>query len=277
MAGIQENQRNRQTGSNLRINVLQETARYFPKDDIFYPDEDGEPMAASDFQRKPLTYCVDALDAHYETDSDVYVSGDLLIYYEKDNPDVSVAPDVFVVFGVPKYERRIYRIWEEGKSPDVVIEIASKNTWKKDIENIELYRSLGVREYFMFDPTGDYFDPVLQGYRLDKKGLYKRIRFRKLPGGIRKLDSKLLGLELRLESGRLRVYDPKKQEYLLTYSEERAGRIRERTDRLLAEEQVRKNTAENLLAMGVLTVEQIAKATGLSEQEIQELQERQVK
>ncbi len=292
-----------QERSNLQINVLQEAASFFPEDDIFYPDEDGERMAASDFQRDPLTYCVEALKAHFEAEPDVYVSGDLLIYYERYRPGIpakSVAPDVFVVFGIPKYGRRSYKMWEEGKSPDVAIEIASEHTWKKDIENIDLYRRLGVGEYFLYDPTGDYFDPVLQGYRLDKNGFYRRIRLGKLPGGIQKLDSRFLRLELHLESGQLRIYDPNKQEYLFTHSEEKADRLRERADRLLAEvraeqekkraeqekkraeqekkraeraeEQGRKNTAENLLAMGVLTIEQIAVATGLSTQEIQELQ-----
>ncbi|MCP4111799.1 MAG: Uma2 family endonuclease [Desulfobacteraceae bacterium] len=285
MEEIQESQKN-----NLQIKILQEPSVFFPEDDdIFYPDGDGKPMAESDFQRDPLIYCVDALRAYFEAEPEVYVSGDLLIYYERYRPGIpakSVAPDVFVVFGIPKHDRRSYKLWEEGKSPDVAIEIASESNWKKDIENIELYRRLGVGEYFLYDPTGDCFDPVLQGYRLDKKGFYRRIRLGKLPGGVRKLESRFLGLELHLESGRLRIYDPVKREYLLTYSEEKAGRVQERSDRLLAEarteqekkraeqaeEQARKNTAGNLLAMGVLTIEQIAVATGLSEQEIQDLE-----
>ncbi len=299
MEEIQESQRN-----SLQINVPLKTGGFFPGDDIFYPDEDGERMAASDFQRNPLTYCVEALKAHFEAEPDIYVSGDLLIYYEPYRPGIpakSFAPDVFVVFGIPKYERRSYKIWEEGKSPDVAIEIASEHTWQKDIENIDLYRRLGVGEYFLYDPTGDYFDPVLRGYRLDKKGFYRRIRLRKLPGGIQKLDSRFLGLELHLESGRMRVYDPVKKEYLFTHSEEKAGRLlekkqaeqekkraeqaEERAEQAeeqaeqekkraeQADKQARKNTAEKLLSMGMFTIEQITVATGLSTQEIQELQE----
>jgi Uma2 family endonuclease len=262
--------------------------RGFFSEDIFYPDEDGKPMAESDFQRKPLTYCVDALDTHFEADPDVYVSGDLLIYYEPYRPGVpakSVAPDVFAVLGIPKYERRSYKIWEEGKSPDMVVEIASESTWKKDIRNKKLYRRLGVGEYFIYDPTGDCLDPVLQGFRLDRAGRYRQMRPGKLAGGNWKLDSRALGMELRIESGRLRLYDPRKKEYLFTHSEERAGRLsaeetakQEKAARLAAEEaakqekrraeeQIRK-TAETLLLSGLLTPEQIAAATGLSEERI---------
>jgi hypothetical protein len=80
---------------------------------IDYPETDGKPMADSDFQRNPLMYLLEGLKAYYEENKEIYVSGDLLIYYEKDNPQASVAPDVFVAFGVNKHDRRIYKTWEE--------------------------------------------------------------------------------------------------------------------------------------------------------------------
>ncbi|MCP4108702.1 MAG: Uma2 family endonuclease [Desulfobacteraceae bacterium] len=243
MEEIPETRRN-----SLPVSILHETGSLFHEDDdIFYPDEDGKPMAESDFQRNSLIYCVEALRSHFESEPDVYVSGDLLIYYERYRPGIpakSVAPDVFVVSGIPKHDRRIYKIWEEGKSPDVVIEIASENTWKQHIENIDLYRHLKVGEYFMYDPEDRYFDPVLQGYRLDKKDMYQRIHPDKLPDGYWKMDSKFLGLELRIESGRLRLYDPVKQEYLLTHSEEKAARLLAEQGKQKAEQEKQKAEQE---------------------------------
>ncbi len=212
--------------------VLMPVMYYTLEEEIDYPDTDGEPMAESDFQYKYLVYLRDTLDLHFEQNPNIYVSGDLLIYYEEGNPYKSVAPDVFVVFGVPKYDRPIYKIWEEGKSPDVAIEITSKTTRRKDIEKRVLYRQLGVKEYFQYDPTGDYLDPVLQGQRLNERGMYQNMLARKLPGNILKLDSTVLGLELRLEDGRLRLYDPQQRMYLLSHAEERTGRLQERTGRL---------------------------------------------
>ncbi len=99
---------------------------------VSYPDSDGEPMAESDHQRDYLTYLVEALKQHFQDQPQVYVSGNLLIYYEEGHPELSVAPDVFVVLEVPKHTRDIYKVWEEGKAPDVVIEITSRTTQQKD-------------------------------------------------------------------------------------------------------------------------------------------------
>jgi len=193
-------------------------------EDIFYPDTDGKPMAEGDIQRDTLTYCVEALKHYFRAEPDVYVSGNLLFYYEQGNPYKSFAPDVFVVFGVPNYRRPIYKIWEEGKAPDIVIEITSKTTRKKDRDNIRLYSGLGVQEYFMFDPTGDYLDPVLQCRRL-RNGRYYPIKTQTLPDGTLKADSLVLGLELRVKAEGLRFYNSKQQEYLFTYAEEKDGRL----------------------------------------------------
>src|SRR5712692_362625 len=89
---------------------------------IEYPSSDGLPMAESDSQRKPLTYAVEALDLYFQERADVYVSGNLFIYYEEGNPEAVVAPDVFVVFGAPKHRRSSYMLWNEPKAPDFVME-----------------------------------------------------------------------------------------------------------------------------------------------------------
>ena len=96
------------------------------KTPIFYPDTDGAPMAESDPARKFLIYSVEALSLYFQTRDDVYVSGNLYIYYQQGVPDAVVAPDVFVIFGVEKRERLSYKVWEEGgKTPDFVLEITS--------------------------------------------------------------------------------------------------------------------------------------------------------
>ena len=85
---------------------------------VHYPSSDGRPMAESDFQRTPLTYAVDRLRRHFRGRRDVYVSGNLLLYYREGNPRASVAPDVFVVLGVSNADRSSYRLCEEPKDPD---------------------------------------------------------------------------------------------------------------------------------------------------------------
>ena len=50
---------------------------------IHYLDSDGLPLAENDFQRNPLTYEVQTLSVYFQTRDDVYVTGNLFIYYEE--------------------------------------------------------------------------------------------------------------------------------------------------------------------------------------------------
>lgn len=80
-----------------------------------------------------------------------------------------------MVKNIRRGNRRTYKIWVEGKAPDVVIETTSRRTRRKDIEEKpSLYAQLGVKEYFLFDPHGEYLDPPLQGHRL-VRGEYQRL------------------------------------------------------------------------------------------------------
>jgi Uma2 family endonuclease len=182
---------------------------------IYYPESDGKPMAETDVHRDQMADLILTLKEFYRDAPNVYVSGNLLIYYEEGNIYKRVAPDVFVVKGVSKHERRTYRIWEEGKGPNVVIEVTSEETRREDQrDKRDLYqRVLKVSEYFLYDPTGDYLRPPLQGYRL-VKGVYQSIALRK-----GRLRSKELGLELTIEEGRLRLHDSQTGKRLLTPAE----------------------------------------------------------
>ena len=77
---------------------------------VHYPERDGKPMAESDLHRKEMARLIETLDAFLADRPDVYVSGNLLLYYEEGNPRASVAPDVFVVLGVPKRDWPIYKL-----------------------------------------------------------------------------------------------------------------------------------------------------------------------
>src|ERR1051326_5715528 len=134
---------------------------------IEYPETDGKPMAETDVHRQLLMDLIFTLSNFFREDLDVYVSGDLLLYYVEGNPHKCVAPDVFVVRGVSKEQRRIYKLWEEGHPPDVVIELSSRQTWREDwLTKLQLYAKLGVKEYFLFDPEYDYLPEPLIGSRL---------------------------------------------------------------------------------------------------------------
>ena len=176
---------------------------------VVYPESDGKPMAETDRHRRLIVDFILLLEDHFKNVNDVYVSGDLLIYYEEGNIYKSVTPDVFVVFGVSKKERRTYRTWEEGKTPDFVLEAASPSTYHKDItDKKELYASvLGVPEYYIYDPYAEV-QPHFQGYRL-VDGVYEAIEF--VDG---RLPSVVLGLDLGERDGNLSLYDPSRSVWI---------------------------------------------------------------
>ena len=187
---------------------------------VYYPESDGKPMGETDVHIDALIYLREALRDHFRDDPQMYVAGNMLLYYEEGNPAACVAPDVFVVQGVAKGERRTYKLWEEGQPPSVIFEITSRGSRLEDLGTKRaLYAMLGVREYVLYDPLGEYLRPPLQGYRL-QEGEYQRIP----PGGEGRLTSQALGLELRVEEGRLRLINPMTGERLLTPAEALAAR-----------------------------------------------------
>ena len=179
---------------------------------VIYPESDGEPMAETDIHRKLMVDFIEMLENHFRSRPDVYVSGNLLLYYEEGNPKASVAPDVFVVFGIERKQRRTYRLWEEGKGPDFVLELVSKNTYRNDLgDKKDLYASvLSVKEYYLYDPDGQYLPSPLLGYRLEEDGAYSPIQ----PVGTR-FPSFVLSLELGIRNDELKLYNPLTKDWVL--------------------------------------------------------------
>jgi Uma2 family endonuclease len=187
---------------------------------IYYPESDGKPMGETDVHIDALIYLREALRDYFRDDPQVYVAGNMLLYYEEGNPAACVAPDIFVVRGVAKGERRTYRLWEEGQPPCVVFEITSRGSRLEDLGTKRaVYAMLRVQEYFLYDPLGEYLRPPLQGYRL-QEGEYQRIPAEGEGG----FTSQALGLELRVQEGRLRLVNLATGEPLLTPAEAQVAR-----------------------------------------------------
>jgi Uma2 family endonuclease len=195
----------------------------------YLPESDGKPMAETDTHRRYMLDLIDALEEHYRDDEWTYVTGNIFVYYPDETGKLQpVSPDIFVVHGVEKKERRIYNIKVEGKAPEAVIELTSTSTKMEDLGNKKfLYASLGVKEYFIFDPLSETMRPTLRGFRLED-GDY-------LPIVGTRLYSEVMGLELRLEEGTLRLYNPKASTYLLTRKEVHAARRAAEAERQKAE------------------------------------------
>ena len=181
---------------------------------IVYPESDGKPMAETDTHRDLMVDFTLMLRHHFRNENNVYVSGNLFMYYEEGSKNKSISPDVFVVFGVAKKRRNTYLRWEEAQTPDFVLEVASPSTFTNDIgHKKDLYASvLAVKEYYIYDPLGEIV-PSFIGYRLVDRA-YQEIAFVN-----ERLPSETLGLELGELEGELRLYNSNTSQWLQTPSE----------------------------------------------------------
>jgi Uma2 family endonuclease len=243
------------------------------KTEIFYPSEDGEPLAETSIHVDAIINAVVAL-RHYLTGQAALVLANQFLYYAQGYPKLRVAPDVMVIFDVEPGPRDNYKIWEEGQVPVVIFEFTSEGTKDRDQEfKKTLYEQLEVQEYWLFDPKGEWIPEQLRGYRLQHEA-YQPIT-----------DQRCAPLELRLavEGALLGFYREDTGEKLLVPDElvqalqqemqrrsqaeqrvEQAEQLAEQAEQRAEQaEQARRDAIPRLLQMG-LTPEQVAEALGLA-------------
>ncbi len=227
---------------------------------IYYPDTDGKPMAASDLHRDILNCTLETLKAHYAQRPDVYVSGDILMYYVKGVPHRVVAPDVLVSFGLDKKRRNTYLVWVEGKLPDFVMEFSSKTTYAEDLgKKMDLYASLGIQDYFLYDAEGLFLASQLMGWTL-VDGVYVPVS-EHADGG---LHSDVLSLDFHVDDEGLGFYDPVAGAWLQTPTEAAEARAEQEATRAEQEaaraeqEATRAESAETLAEQEAARAEQEA-------------------
>lgn len=190
------------------------TAHFSASDDFFYPETDNKLMGESTFHFEAIAEIVKTLQLFFTSRRDVFIAGDLMIYYEPFPLAKHIAPDVSVFFGVENRGRRTYRLWEEKLFPQVVFEIASKSTWQEDLgAKVKLYEQLGALEYYIFDPEGIYLIQPLLAFRL------KNSEMQGVEINDGRIFSPMLGLEIIEANANLRFFNPKTQKFLLTMTE----------------------------------------------------------
>lgn len=204
--------------------------------EIFYPEDDGQPMAETDTHAELLTNLRTTLKNFFSEREDVYVSGNIMFYYVEGDPTEVISPDVLVCFGIPKGDRRSYKVWEEnGVVPSVVIELSSRSTWSKNFgDKYFLYEQLGVKEYYIFNPLYPKNSPAFSAFRLENG------EFHAVPVNGGRVKSEILGLELVEIDKTLRLFNPETNEYLKT-SEELNEQVKELAQRIGEADEENKN------------------------------------
>lgn len=136
-------------------------------------------------------------------------------------------PDLLVAFDVDPaayVASNGYIISEQGKPPDLVMEIASRRTGRVDVTSKRReYAALGIGEYWRFDETGQHHGTRLAGERL-VNGEYVAVDIEEIPGGGLQGFSPVLNLYIRWEQGELRFYDPETGRPIATLADERQAR-----------------------------------------------------
>ena len=227
---------------------------------IVYPETDGMPLPDGEFQSPLFRRIVGDLDDRYRDVPGAKVNGNTFIYFVEGNPRRSISPDCYVALGLSEeslgsIERNnTYRLWEVGKAPDFVLEIASESTASDDLgRKRELYAGLGVSEYWRYDATGGEFygEPLVGEYLQD--GEYHRFELRHESGGRMWSHSGVLNLDIWSMDDDLRFWDPVSGVWLLRREEEReraedaeSRAVREQEGRLAERE--RAETAESHVA-----------------------------
>jgi Uma2 family endonuclease len=152
----------------------------------------------------------------------------LLLYLEEGNPRRFVVPGVFVVKVADPSFRRTYKLWEEGRPPNVALEVTSRSTKHEDQSfKPDKFAEIGIAEYFLYDPTSDYLRPALQGDRR-VEGRYEPIP----EDDNGRLLCQELGLWLLLEGGDLALIDCQSGARLLTEAEAAQAEVERLRDKL---------------------------------------------
>lgn len=146
-----------------------------PTDLIF---DDGEPLE-SNRHRIAMNVLIRSLQQAWSDRNDFFTGGNMFVYYSSTqarNRDFR-GPDFFAVLNVDGTKlRQGWVVWEEeGRYPDVIVELMSPSTaevdttTKKDIYE----RIFRTPDYFVFDP---FAPSSLQGWHLDTNQQYQPLQ-----------------------------------------------------------------------------------------------------
>ncbi|MBE9251431.1 Uma2 family endonuclease [Dolichospermum sp. LEGE 00240] len=269
--------------------VLAEPSIKLPPTQAELPCDDGIPMETQRHKLQ-MDILIDTIQPWLEQRTDGYVGGNMFVYYslaQLKNQDFR-GPDFFAVLGVPKTERLSWVVWEEGKPPDVVIELLSESTANNDknAKKLIYQNQMRVSEYFWYDP----FNPNdFAGFDLNS-GAYQQIALNEK----NQLVSKVLDLALVRWQGNYRGVDatwlrwatldgelfPTSQE-MVVISQQRADEVEQIAEQEKQRAEHEKQRAEQAefqlrrvaikLLQNGMSVEQVAQLTNLDILEVEKL------
>ena len=229
---------------------------------VVYPETDGMPLPDGEYQSPIFRRVLIPLEGYFRDVRGAHVNGNTILYYVEGDPRRSVSPDCYVVFALSEAAihslslegNNTYLLWEVGKPPEFVLEIASGSTARTDLgRKRELYAELGISEYWRYDASGGdfYGEPLVGEHLVD--GEYRRLETHVEDDGRVWGHSAELNLDLWWIEGELRYWDPAQGRWLPTYEEQQvflaAAEQRAEMEQARADaERIRADAAEARLA-----------------------------
>ena len=200
-----------------------------------YPESDGKPMAETDLHIRWIIWMRQVLEAHFAQKTDVYISGNIIMYDIEEPDRTAVSPDILVSFGIGKKARRTYKVWEEGKTPDFVMEFSSRRTYYTDLEEkVAHYATMAIPEYFLCDVDRRYLPTPLMGFRLAGDA-YEEVSLDDDDG----LHSEVLDLTFLILDDGLGIYSPSLGKLLQTPADAATERAEQAETRVQQEIEAR--------------------------------------
>jgi len=222
------------------------------EDDL--PCSDGEPMETG-FHVEQMYILIKSLRAYWKNSKRYYIWGNMFLHYMLNTKKQFRGTDVFLVMDVEDRFRKSYVVWQEGKYPDLIIELLSETTKKVDMydKKIRYEKQFKTQEYFLYDVEGYEF----YGYKL-VSGQYEKL----MPDEDNKIYSGVTDLYLIVHDGWLRwmtkdwhilptpIELAEQTQEMVEYVQQRADTEKQRAEQVkqeLEQERQRATEAEKLI------------------------------
>jgi Uma2 family endonuclease len=134
-------------------------------------DDSEEDLVGADWHQDAIGRIVDALRDHAEIAGLPWHVGNQLALaaWKPDRTSWRPSPDVMVhISGGPELREEMSARLDG--LPALVIEVVSKSTWRYDQDVAQGkswgYLTLGIPEFLLFDPSGEFLDTPCRGWRL---------------------------------------------------------------------------------------------------------------
>ncbi len=191
---------------------------------------DPEPIEDGMQQEPHITALISVLRHHFGDRPDVFTSAGGFLCYNRSNRNDRIAPDLYIALEVDVdriWTMPNYLVWEVGKPPDFVLEVASGSTAANDLGGKRnLYSELGIQECWRLDAeSGKHYGEELVGERLIA-GEYQRYELHTEQDGSIWSHSEVLGLDFcRRTDGRFWVRNSATGQWLNFLDAEREAHI----------------------------------------------------